>query len=47
VKTSIVVAAAHLPYGFVEQEALRNFAQTFIELGASHNFVPALEFIVQ
>ena len=45
-KTATLVAAAHLPYRFVEQEALKNFAQAFVELGASHGCVPASEFIV-
>ena len=35
-----------MPYRFVEQEALKNFAQAFDELGASHSCVPASEFIV-
>ena len=39
-------AAAHLPYRFVEQEVLRNFAQGFIELGASRGCIPASEFII-
>lgn len=38
--------AVHLPYRFVEQEVLRNFAQGFVELGASRGCVPASEFIV-
>ena len=42
-KTATLVAAAHLPYRFVEQEALKDFAQSFIELGASHGCVPASE----
>ena len=29
-KTATLVAAAHLPYRFVEQEALKDFAQSFI-----------------
>ena len=45
-KTATLVAAAHLPYRFVEHEALKNFAQAFVELGASHRCVPASEFIV-
>ena len=45
-KTATLVAAAHLPYRFVEHEALKNFAQAFVELGASHGCVPASEFIV-
>ena len=35
-----------MPYRFVEHEALQNFAQAFVELGASYGFVPASEFIV-
>ena len=35
-----------MPYRFVEQEALKDFAQSFIELGVSHGCVPASEFIV-
>ena len=45
-KTATLVATAHLPYRFVEHEALKNFAQAFVELGASHGCVPASEFIV-
>ena len=45
-KTATLVAAAHLPYMFVEQEALKDFVQSFIELGASHGCVPASEIIV-
>jgi len=45
-KTATLVAAAQLPYRFVEQDALKNFAQSFVELGASHGCVPASEFLV-
>ena len=45
-KTATLVAAEHLPYRFVEHEALKNFAEAFVELGASHGCVPAFEFIV-
>ena len=44
-RLALFVAAAHLPHRFVEQEALKNFAQAF-ELGASHGCVPASEFMV-
>ena len=36
-KTATLVAAAHLPYRFVEHQALKSFAQAFVELGASHS----------
>ena len=45
-KTATLVAAAHLSYRFVEQEALKNFAQAFVELDASHGRIPAFELIV-
>jgi len=45
-RLATLVAAAHLPYRFVEQDALKDFAQAFIDLGASHGCVPASEFIV-
>jgi len=45
-KTATLVAAAHLPYRFVEQKALKDFAHSFIELDASHGCAPASEFIV-
>ena len=45
-RTSALVAAAHLPYSFVELESLRNFTQAFIDLGAAYWCVPASDFIV-
>jgi len=43
--TATLVAAAQLPYRFVEQEPLKNFAQTFVDLGAAYGHVPASDFI--
>ena len=45
-KTATLVAAAHLSYRFVEQEALKNLAQAFVELDASHGSTPASKLIV-
>ena len=44
-RTGTLVAAAHLPYRFVELESLKNFAQAFIDLGAAYGCVPASDFI--
>ena len=35
-RSATLVAAAHLPYHFVELESLKNFAQAFIDLGAAY-----------
>ena len=32
-KTATLVAAAHLPYNFVEEEALKDFAQFYYRVG--------------
>ena len=45
-KTATLVAAPYLPYRFVDYEALKSFAQAFVELGTSYGFVPVSEFIV-
>ena len=44
-RTATLVAAAHLPYCFVELESLKNFTQAFIDLGAAYGCVPASDFI--
>ena len=44
-RTATLVAAAHLPYRFVELESLKHFAQAFIDLGAAYGCVPASDFI--
>ena len=44
--TSILVTMAHLPYCFVEQDTLKEFAQAFVNLGASYGRVSAEQFIV-
>ena len=41
-RTAALVAAAHLPYRFVELESLKSFAQA---LGAAYGCVPASDFI--
>ena len=43
---TLVAAAAHLPYRFVEHKALKSFTQAFVELDSSHSCVPASKFIV-
>jgi len=35
-----------LPYRFVEQEALKDFAQAFVDLGAAYGRIPASDLIV-
>jgi len=40
-----LVAAAQLPYYFVEQEPLKDFAQAFVDLGAAYRHLPASDFI--
>ena len=42
-RTAALVAAAQLPYGFVENNELDKFAQSFIELGGN---VPAYDLII-
>ena len=44
-RTAALVAAAHLPYRFVELESLKSFAQAFIDLGAAYGCVPSSDFI--
>ena len=44
-RTATLVAAAHLPYCFVELESLKNFIQAFTDLGAAYGCVPASDFI--
>ena len=44
--TATLVAAAQLPYRFIEQEPLKEFAQAFIDSGAVYRRVPASDFIV-
>ena len=41
-----MVAAAHLPYCFVENNELYKFAQSFIEVGALYSNVPASDLII-
>ena len=45
-RTAALVAAAHLPYRFVENNELDKFAQSFIEVGALYGNVPASDLIV-
>ena len=44
-RTATFVAAAHLPYRFVELESLKSFAQAFIDLRTAYGCVPASDFI--
>ena len=44
-RTATLVAAAQLPYRFVEQESLKDFAQAFVDLGAGYGHVSASDFI--
>ena len=43
--TATLVAAAQLPYCFIEQESLKDFAQAFVDLGAGYGRVPASDLI--
>ena len=45
-RTAALVAAAHLPYCFVENNELDKFAQLFIELGTLFGNVPASDLII-
>lgn len=45
-RTATLVAATQLPYRFVEQEPLIDFAQAFVDLGAAYGRVPASDLIV-
>jgi len=39
------VSINQVTYRFVEQESLKHFAQTFVDLGAAYGRVPASDFI--